>query len=199
MKKQILIIHGGNAFEKYEDYLSYLKNKEVSIDKLNFKDWKRSLGEVLGNEYQVLNPQMPNSQNARYSEWKIWFERLIPILDDTVVFIGHSLGGIFLAKYLSENSYPKKIKAIFLIAAPFNTKDEHPLVDFVLSNDLSSFSKQCENIFLYQSKDDEVVPYSNVLNYQKFIPDAKVRIFENRKHFNQTELFEIVSDIKSLN
>lgn len=199
MKKQILIVHGGNAFEKYEDYISYLKNKEVSIDKLNFKDWKRSLGEVLGNEYQVLNPQMPNSQNARYSEWKIWFERLIPILDDTVVFIGHSLGGIFLAKYLSENNYPKKIKAIFLIAAPFNTKDEHPLVDFVLLNDLSSFLKQSDNIFLYQSKDDEVVPYSNVLNYQKFIPDAKVRIFENRKHFNQAELFEIVSDIKSLN
>lgn len=199
MKKQILIVHGGNAFEKYEDYISYLKNKEVSIDKLNFKDWKRSLGEVLGNEYQVLNPQMPNSQNARYSEWKIWFERLIPILDDTVVFIGHSLGGIFLAKYLSENNYPKKIKAIFLIAAPFNTKDEHQLVDFVLSNDLSSFLKQSGNIFLYQSKDDEVVPYSNVLNYQKFIPDAKVRIFENRKHFNQAELFEIVSDIKSLN
>ena len=199
MAKQICIIHGGNAFEKYEDYLLYLKSKEITLDKLNFKDWKRNLSEVLGNDYQVLTPQMPNSYNARYVEWKIWFEKLISLFDDTVVLIGHSLGGIFLAKYLSENDYPKKIKATFLVAAPYNTENEHPLVDFIISKDLSRFAKQGGEIFIYQSKDDEVVPFSNVLNYQVALPKVHIKIFENKQHFNQNEFPEIVEDIKSLN
>lgn len=198
MAKQIVVIHGGNAFEKYEEYLQYLKGKEITLSKLNFRDWKMTLAEALGNEYQVISPQMPNSQNARYAEWKIWFEKLITILDGTVVFIGHSLGGIFLAKYLSENNYPKKIKATFLVAAPFNTENEHPLVDFIISRDLSMFAGQGGDIFLYHSKDDEVVPYSNVLSYQQALPGAYVRIFEDRQHFKQTEFPEIVDDIKKL-
>ena len=41
MKKQILIIHGGNAFEKYDEYISYLQNRPVSLDKFRTKDWKQ--------------------------------------------------------------------------------------------------------------------------------------------------------------
>ena len=37
MKKQILVIHGGNAFEKYDEYISYLKSKEITIEKLKAK------------------------------------------------------------------------------------------------------------------------------------------------------------------
>ncbi len=198
MPKQILIIHGGDAFEKYEEYLSYLKNKQITLEKLITKDWKRNLSEVLGSEYQVMSPLMPNSQNARYAEWKIWFKKLIMLLDDGAVLIGHSLGGIFLAKYLSENEYPKKIRATLLVAAPYNTENEHPLVDFIISSDLSGLARQGGEIFIYQSKDDKVVPYSNALGYQKALPEAHVRIFEDRQHFNQSEFPEIVSDIKSL-
>ena len=48
--------------------------------------------------------------NARYEEWKIWFERMIPFLNDNVILVGHSLGGIFFVKYLSENLLPIKSK-----------------------------------------------------------------------------------------
>ena len=152
MKKQIVVIHGGDAFDTYGEYLSYLKNKEVSLERIQFKDWKRNLSDDLGVEAQVLTPQMPNSQNARYLEWKIWFEKIISLLGENVIFVGHSLGGIFLAKYLSENNYQKIIKAVFLVAAPYNTETDHPLVDFNIENDLSSFARQGGKIFLYHSK-----------------------------------------------
>jgi predicted alpha/beta hydrolase family esterase len=199
MKRQIVIIHGGNAFEKYEDYIAYLTAKELRIEKLLSQGWKLNLGQKLGNTYQVLNPQMPNSLNARYAEWKIWFEKIIPLLDDTVAFIGHSLGGIFLAKYLSENTYPKKIRATFLIAAPYNTKDQHPLVDFIITEDLSLFAQQAGEVFLYQSTDDMVVPFENVTSYQKALPNAQIRIFKDKQHFNQEEFPELIADIVSLN
>lgn len=197
-KQQIIVIHGGNAFEKYEEYLDYLRNKETTIEKMRFKDWKANLGTVLGDEYDVLNPQMPNASNARYAEWKIWFEKLILLFDEDIIFIGHSLGGVFLAKYLSENDYPKKIKATFLVAAPFNTDEEHPLVDFVISNNLERFAKQGGKIFIYQSRDDEVVPFSNSDSYKKALPEAILKVFEDRQHFNQKEFPEIVETIKSI-
>lgn len=103
-----------------------------------------------------------------------------------------------MAKYLSENEYPKKIKAVFLVAPPYNTKDIHPLVDFILSTSLNKFSKQAKEIFIYHSKDDQVVPFSNCLDYQKDLPEAYIKVFEDRQHFNQESFPEIVEDIKSL-
>jgi predicted alpha/beta hydrolase family esterase len=196
--KQIFIIHGGNAFETYDEYLSYLKEKEITLEKLMFKDWKRNMSQDLGKEYDVIMPQMPNSQNARYCEWKIWFEKLIPLMSESVMLIGHSLGGIFLAKYLSENSFPKKIKATFLVAAPYNTEKQHPLVDFLLSDNLSQFEKQGGEIYIYQSRDDEVVPYTNALSYQKALPKAHIKLFDDRQHFNQVQFPELLADIGSL-
>ncbi len=198
MKKQIVVIHGGNAFETYEEYLQNLQTKYVSLEKLRFKDWKRNLGEKLGEEFDVIFPQMPNSQNARYLEWKIWFERFIPLLNDTVIFIGHSLGGIFLAKYFSENTFLKKIAAVFLVAAPHNSKGIHPLVDFIISDNLEKFNEQAEAIILYHSTDDTVVPFSNSESYKNTLPKAKIVVFNDRQHFNQETFPEIIEEIKSL-
>lgn len=195
MKKQIIAIHGGDSFDSYEKYLDSLKNGEVSLENfLPKNDWKRNLPSILGDEYQVLMPNMPNAQNARYEEWKIWFERMFPFIQDGVIFIGHSQGGIFLAKYLSENKFPKKISSLFLVAAPHTNTPE--IGDFALDQDLSGIAAQCGNIHLYQSKDDPIVPFSDVELYQKDLPQAKVHIFEDRQHFNQENFPEILEEIR---
>lgn len=200
MGNQIFVIHGGHARDSYEDYLKHLKEKEVDLEYLQNKNrsWKRGLGDQLGSEYEVYNPQMPNKENAKYMEWMIWFEKFIPFLTDGIIFIGHSLGGIFLAKYLSENDFPKKIKATFLIAAPYNTPTEHPRADFNILTPLTKFKEQGGEIFMYHSKDDHVVPYSNFEHYQRDLPSAHVRAFDQAGHFNDETLPEIVSDILAL-
>lgn len=199
MKKQIVAIHGGDTFEKYEDYISDLKNKTITLEKLRAKDWKANLQNNLGEDYEVVLPRMPNPNNAKYAEWKILFDKIVLLLNDEVIFIGHSLGGIFLAKYLSEESCQKKTKAAFLVAAPYNTGSEWGRnTDFVLPQNLNEFSHQVPNIFIYHSKDDPVVPFSDCLEYQKALPKAKVKVFENRQHFNQESLPEVVEDIKNL-
>jgi predicted alpha/beta hydrolase family esterase len=142
---------------------------------------------------------MPNKYFAHYEEWKIWFEKHVPYLSDDLVLIGHSMGGIFLAKYLSENNFPRRIKATFLVAAPFDDEDAEDTVgDFALSGSLANFKKQAGKIFLYQSKDDTVVPYADLLKYKKELPGVVERVFEDRGHFTQEELPEIVEDIRSL-
>src|SRR5207249_1487833 len=97
---------------------------------------------------------------------------------ETVVLMGHSLGAIFLVKYVSENVFPKKVKALFLIAPPYNTENQHPLVDFIIQDNLGKVADQLKDIFIYHSKDDKVVPFSNLESYQKALPQAHLKIFE---------------------
>ncbi len=196
MKRQVLVIHGGTAFDTYDEYISYLKNSTVTLESLNSKGWKRSLATVLGEEYLVLTPQMPNAFNARYVEWKIWFEKIVDVLDESVILVGHSLGGIFLTKYLSENIFPKKIIATMLVAAPYNTKTKHPPVDFVIDENLLKFKEQGGPIHIFHSKDDQIVPYSNFEDYQNALPDAGVHVFEDRGHFLGETFPELVEEIK---
>ncbi|MEI6850340.1 MAG: alpha/beta fold hydrolase [Candidatus Saccharibacteria bacterium] len=199
MKRQVLIIHGGTTFSNYEKYIDYLKNKIADIDKLQYRiDWKDSISEDLGNKYQVLVPRMPNSTNSRYEEWKTWFEKIIPLCKNGVILVGHSLGGIFLAKYLSKNNFPKKIKAVYLIAAPYEDLEFEELADFSLPNSLSKFNNQVDNIFLIQSKDDIVVPVDHVYMYNNELSNSNVVLFEGKAHFKQEHFPELVKLIKSL-
>jgi predicted alpha/beta hydrolase family esterase len=199
MARHILVIHGGDAFDTYDEYLAYLKNKETSLERLGFLDWKRRLGETMGPGYRVVAPQMPNAQNARYAEWKIWFEKVLALLDDGVILVGHSLGGIFLAKYLAETDCPRAIRATFLVAAPYQPEGEPGLADFVLPADLRRLSEQGGTVFLYHSQDDPVVPFADLERYRSALPDdVRVRIFKDRGHFIQEAFLEIVEDIRSV-
>jgi predicted alpha/beta hydrolase family esterase len=200
MKTQVIAIHGGEAFDTYDDYISYLKNSEISLEKFKpRKGWRDTLMEKLDDSYEVLLPQMPNKTNARYEEWKLYFERIIPFLSNDIILIGNSLGGIFLAKYLSKNIISKKIKATILVAAPFDNKNsKYSLSGFVLPASLNKFAEQSEKIFLIQSKDDPIVLFEQLGKYKKLLPNAKEIILDGRGHFNQESFPEIIDLIKSL-
>jgi len=198
MKKQVIVIHGGDTFDTYDDYIASLKKCDVDFERLKHKGWKDSLGSELGNDFEVIAPRMPSNYNAKYLEWKIWFDKLVPYFEKEIVLVGHSLGGIFLAKYFSENKYPKKVVATFLVAAPFDDTDsEYTLSDFALPESLVQLEKQAGQIYLYQSKDDDSVPFVDIAKYKKALPSAKVTTFENRGHFTGEKFPELVKDIKS--
>lgn len=199
MKKQVILIRGGSTFDTHKDYLSFLKNLKVDINRYRRTKWSDSLRGDLGNEFDVLLPKMPNSMNAKYDEWKILFKKIAPLLDNNVILIGHSLGAIFLAKYLSENKFPKKILATLLISPPYDDEGmEESLGDFILPESLDELNKQGGKIFIYQSKDDKVVPYSHLEKYKKALPNAVIREFKERGHFDQPEFPELIEDIKGL-
>ena len=176
MKKQVIVIHGGSVFKTYKDYMASLKSLKVDLERYRKIGWKDSLRKELGNRFDVLLPKMPNAMNSNYSEWEILFKKIACLLNDNVILIGHSLGGVFLAKYLSENKFPKKILASILIAPPYDEKDiKEPVCDFVISNNLDKFKKQGGKIFIYQSEDDPVVPYVDLGKYQKALPNAIIK------------------------
>ncbi len=200
MKQQILIIGGGDTFKSYEEYIDFLNTFEVDIErfKSDKTDWKPWLRKNLGDEYEVIIPQMPNKTNAQYIEWKIWFEKILNQLNQGVILIGHSLGGVFLSKYLTENKLDKDIKAVFLVAAVYECdSDGNTLVSFELPK--TGVSLQTEKIYLYHSKDDPIVPFSELAKYINDLPNTVVRVLEDKKHINQEEFPELLNDIRNLN
>ena len=141
---------------------------------------------------------MPLQDFARYRDWKIFFERYLSLIKNKNILIGSSLGGVFLAKYLSENKLRKKALSVYLVCPPFdNTLPGEDLVGgFTLGSDLSLIEKNCKNLHLLFSKDDDVVPATHADKYKQKLKNAHVVICKNKGgHFNIVKFPEIVKMI----
>jgi pimeloyl-ACP methyl ester carboxylesterase len=205
MKKQLVFIHGGEAYSNYDDFLYDLQNEDIG-DPLaeRSKRWHQDLRNVLDEEYEVFKPSMPNSQNAKYLEWKIWFERHFQFLRDGVTLIGHSQGGMFLVKYLSENGTPFKVNTLFLLGAvytvdsPINDSKEDG-GDFAFDTSrVGELAIKIPKIYILHSKDDFVVPYEHALKYKEALPAAELVTFEDKNHFLIPEFPELIDLIKKV-
>ncbi len=187
------------TFRNKKDYLHYLRTKDVSIEpRINWAgDY---LEDKLGKKFKVIRPRMPKREDAKYAEWKIFFERYIPFLKGKFILVGSSLGGIFLAKYLSENRLPRKALSVYLICAPFDdtVAGEDLVGGFKLKIDLSLIEINTHNLALLFSENDNVVPVSHAKKYAKKLPNAKIIIYKDRNgHFNVPTFPEIIKMIKS--
>jgi len=197
--QQVIIIHGGTTFQQYDTYLKSLSEKIVDLDRLAYTPmWKELLQDKLGSEYQVLLPKMPNSTNARYSEWAAWLDHISNLFSDNCILIGHSLGAIFLAKYLSENIIPFKIKATILIAAPYDDESEEDLTDFKITNLTEKLSRQAGKLVFFNGTDDPVVSQSELKKYQNDLSSAEFNLLSAPDHFVRQDFPELVSFIKQL-
>lgn len=198
-KTQILIIHGGMTFKDKKDYLRFLRIRKISIEKKIRWD-ADYLDKALGKNFEIIRPRMPLQDDAKYYDWKIYFERYIPHLRNNTILIGVSLGGIFLAKYMSEHKFPKKLLSVYMVCPPFdNTIVGEDLVGgFTLKSNLSLLEKNSKNLHLLFSKDDDVVPVSHAEKYRKKLRNAKIVIYKSKRgHFKIPKFPEIVQMIKN--
>lgn len=201
MKKQIVIIHGGDVLNERDDFLAYLKKRKVvKEDFKTKKSWKDGFEKKLEKKFEIFTPKMPNKQNAKYTEWKIWFEKLVPFLKNDVTLIGHSLGGLFLVKYLSESLFPKKIKALILISAPYTGKGNKYNIglDYSFNDNFKKIISQAKKVFIFHSTDDKVVPFSDFEIYKKNLPNASFKTFKNKGHFSGDKFPELIKVVKGV-
>ncbi len=183
-KKTVIIIGGGDSFSTEEEMLTSLKTQIINI-RAQKTDWKTNLSKQLTKlGIEVFYPQMPNKHQANYRAWVIWFEKYLSQIDpeNELFLVGHSLGGNFLLKYLSENHLP--VKQLHLVAACTSAPG------FVVT-ETGLVSQNCEQIYLYHSTDDPVVPFEEVNKIHQWLPQAQKLVFHNRGHFNLPILPEI--------
>lgn len=195
-KQQVLVIHGGGNFipKHGETILEMIAASEVSLPRMRRSvDWKATLQEKLGDAYDVLSPRMPNADAPRYEEWKRYFEKILPLLEPDALYVGHSLGAMFLAKYFSESPVQSKPVALFLVAPPFTALG----FGWELST-IENLRSHADTLFFYHSTDDAVVDYAESARYKERIPGATFRELDDRGHFNNDNFPEIALDIWNL-
>ena len=198
VKHDVIVIHGGSCWATYREYLNDLKHTKFVPGASPANNWQQSLQAGLGPQFRVLLPEMPNWQNAKYQEWKIWLDNILAASGKHPLVVGHSLGGIFLMRYFSETRRLREIKRLLLVSAPYATVSDNPdFGDFAFKRAPTNLRRQGQLITFYHSQDDQIVPFENLQKYQKILPDARYQIFKDQGHFIQKSFPELVHELKT--
>ncbi len=196
-KQQIVHIGGGESWKSSVEHIEYLRNKKCDpYEFFKRERWHYHYYSFLDEEkFDLIKPNMPCRQNAHYEEWKIWFERHFPFLENEIILVGHSLGGGFIARYLSEKIIPFSVKQLHLIAPTYDY--DANLAEFSIKEFPKSFlENEIGEIHFYHSKDDKIVPISESEKYVEKLPMAHFHIFTDRGHFLDETFPELFENIK---
>lgn len=156
--------------------------------------------EALGEEHHLLFPNMPVPEIPEYAIWKAKLDEVLAALKGEVILIGHSLGGSVLIKYLSEEACDLSIAGLFMIAAPFWSKDDWDWqsTEYTLQENFVSNLPDIPKMYFYHSFNDYIVPLTHLGHYMEKLPGAAIRVLKGDEHFFTNGLPELADDIRSL-
>jgi hypothetical protein len=179
MNKKIILVHGWGGSSTSEPWFVWLRK------------------ECVKNNWELIAPEMPDSENPRMNDWVQKLGEVSSKLDDDTYFIGHSLGCQAIIRYLSTlDEGIVAGGAVFI--APWTKLDEKSIeeegeesVNIVKSwiSEPIDFGKaviHLKKVVAIFSKNDPYVPLSEKNIFQEKL-NAKVIIKENEEHFNKTE------------
>lgn len=167
--KTAIIIHGMPSEKEY------YKDENPSPSNAHWLPWIQK--ELIKKNILAQTPEMPVPYNPEYNAWKNIFERFL--LNEETILIGHSCGGGFLVRYLSENDV-KVGKVIFI--APWMDVEESlntGMFDFNVDDNLVSKTK---GITIFISNDDEK-PMQDTVSQLRNVKDIKIIEFKDKGHF----------------
>lgn len=72
--------------------------------------------ELESRGFEVVVPQMPNTNEPQLSEWLAHLQKIANNPDEQTYFVGHSLGCITILRYIENLSENKKIGGAVLVA-----------------------------------------------------------------------------------
>jgi predicted alpha/beta hydrolase family esterase len=101
-------------------------------------------------------------------------------------------------KYLSEEELEKPVAGLFLVATPYWGVEDWEVSEYALREDFASKIPAEITVFLYHSRDDEVVPFEHAALYAEEFSRVSVREFDGRGHQFGDDLSEVAWDIGRL-
>ncbi len=180
--KQTIIIHGMPSEEGF-------KNPAFpSPSNSHWLPWIQKKLVVRNETCQT--PEMPKPYDPIYRDWLEVFEQFE--INAEVTLIGHSCGGGFLLRYLSEHP-DLKINKLFLIA-PWvidTGKDLESDLEF-LDCTINANLPERFPVHVFISSDDESVMQDSFRFLKEKLPGAIYHEYTDRKHFCTPEFPELL-------
>ena len=138
--------------------------------------------QLILQDIHAISIEPPFPFRPRYDEWKKGFERF-DIHPDTIL-VGHSCGGGFLVRYLSEHK-DLQVGKVALVA-PWINPDNNPnsdtadFFDFQIDPD---FPKRTQGVAVFISNDDEPSVVQTVEILQTTVPGLDIQRYVDKAHF----------------
>lgn len=168
--KNALILHGT------PDKKEYFSDKYPSLSNSHWFPWLQK--QLLIKEIFTQTPEMPDAYKPDYKKWKKEFERFN--VNDESILIGHSCGGEFFIRWLTENKI--KIKKLILVA-PWLDPERRKTTDFFDFSIDPKLQERIKEIHILASEDDEKEILDSVKTIRKVLPNATYHGFKNMGHF----------------
>lgn len=171
--KTAIIIHGWPSKEEYFD---------PRVPSPSNNQWLPWLQKQLGLKgITVQTPEMPDAYEPNYEKWKATFEQFH--VDEETTLVGHSCGGGFLVRWLSESNI--KVGKVFLIAPWMDVEHEEresigDFFDFEIDPTLSG---RTDGVTIFVSNDDEKPMLDTVGLLEQTLKGYFTRRFEDKGHF----------------
>lgn len=147
--------------------------------------------QLLIADIHAVTPEMPHAYAPDYSIWQPEFERY-DLTPDTIL-IGHSCGGGFLVRWLSEHK-DVRVGKVFLVAPWLDPDSElkNGFFDFVIDEAICERAKE---IVLINSTDDDSDIQKSVKMIRSVLEKVTYMEFLDRGHFLMKEFPELAAKI----
>ena len=129
-------------------------------------------------------PEIPHPYNPNYDVWKHEFERY-EITPETIL-VGHSCGGGFLIRWLSEHQSVKVGKV--LLVAPWLDPDREATTDFFEFKIDAQLADRTERLTIFNSDNDFDSIHKSVQTLRGTIIGSEYREFHQYGHFCKEDL-----------
>ena len=169
---------------------------------MNWYPWLKKELEERG--YEVIVPEMPNTEEPKINSWISHLKKVIKNLDRDTLLIGHSIGCQTVMRYLEKESFNDKLKVIFIagwfkldnlegsevekIAKPWL---ETPIDFNKVKSKISSLT-----VFLSDNEPYNYIDYNSKLFKEKL--GAKTIILKNKGHFTEEDGIKHIPEILEL-
>jgi len=168
--KNAIIVHGKPSKENYYDPAGHASSN------FGWVPWLQK--QLLTRDIMPNVPEMPHAYLPEYESWKREFERFDILADTTLV--GHSMGGGFLLRWLSEHPEASPARVILVAPSldPLRT-NETGFCEFTID---PTITDRTQLIVMTSDNDsDKAVVSRNLITAA--LPAADVRMFTGYGHF----------------
>jgi len=174
--RNAIIIHGMPGKEEY------YSPEYPSASNFQWLPWLQK--QLLMRDIHAVTPEMPRAYLPEYETWRKEFER--NDITPQTILVGHSCGGGFLVRWLSEH-VEQHVGKVVLVAPWLDPENElqNGFFDFEIDPKIAARTK---GLALFHSRDDFSGIQESVSKLKHVLSDIKYVEFKDKGHFTAEEL-----------
>ncbi|MDP2637789.1 MAG: alpha/beta hydrolase [Candidatus Levybacteria bacterium] len=174
--RNAIIVHGKPGEKEYYN------PKFPSASNYHWIPWLQK--QLIVNEIAAQAPEIPHAFDPQYEVWEKEFERF-EITPETVL-VGHSCGGGFLIRWLSEHKGISVGKVV--LVAPWIDPDREFTTDFFDFEIDPNIPKRAKSFTIFYSDNDDESVQKTVQIIKDNIFGCNFREFHNYGHFTHNDM-----------